>query len=343
MKKKKIVVFGAAGFVGTYLIDELLKQNYEVLASDISEIGEMYYKENNIPYLSIDITNKDNFDKIPSVKYDVVIHLAAVQPANVSEKKFDPRDYISVNVIGTLNILEFCRNNNNSGKIIYASSHRNTQGLWTTNRSIKESDGRAQKYDGEYAMFSISESAAQDCVEYYRAQHSMKGILFRLPPVYGYGPHTEIFKEGKPMMTGFQTFIERAMAGEPLEIWGDTSVGRDVIYVKDVVAAFIKAIENDEVEGLFNITSGRYLTIREQAEITAKVFWNGDSKPVIVELPDKPHNMDSFFYDNTKAKKELDWTPKYNFEDLLIDYKKEMQNKKFEYLVKKRQMQLKEK
>jgi UDP-glucose 4-epimerase len=341
MKKKKVIVFGAGGFIGTYLINELLTQNYEVLATDISSIGETYYRNNNIQFLHVDITNKDNFKRIDQVKYDAVIHLAALQPANVSEKSFDPKDYINVNVIGTLNILAFCKKND-VGKIIYACSHRNTQGLWTKDKAIREDEGRNLKYNGEYAMFSISESAAQDCIEYYRTQHGLKSIIFRLPPVYGYGPHTEIFKNGKPEITGFLTFIEKAMACEPLEMWGDSSIGRDIIYVKDVVSAFIKALNNDKVQGLFNITSGKYLTLREQVEITAKIFWGDNTIPKIVELREKPNNMDSFLYDNNKAKEVFNWSPQYTFEEMLLDYKEEMKSKKFEYLIEKRKMLLKE-
>jgi len=340
MKNKKIIVFGAAGFIGTYLIDELIRKKYQVTVSDINNIGKIYYRNHNVPYVSIDITNKNNFKKIPKNKYDVAVHLAALQPANVSAKNYNPADYIHVNVTGTLNILEFCRLNG-VGKIIYASSHRNTQGLWAKKKAIREDEGRAHRYDGEYAMFSISESCAQDCVEYYQAQHALKSIIFRLPPVYGYGPHTEIFKNGKPIVTGFQTFIERAMACEPLEMWGDSSVGRDIIYVKDVVSAFIKAIKNDKIHGLFNIASGKYLTLREQVETSARIFWGDNTKPIIVKLPEKEHGMDSFLYDIGKAKQNLNWRPRYNFEEMLRDIKKEMKSKRFAYLIQKRKMMLK--
>lgn len=341
MNEKKVLVFGAAGFIGTYLIDELLKQNYQVIASDISEFGEKYYTENNIPYLSIDITNTNDFEKIGKGKYDAVINLAAIQPVNVSKKNYDPKKYINVNVIGTLNILEFCRTNE-VDKFIYASSHRNTQALWKKNKAIKEKEGRGQKYNGEYAMFSISETAAQDCVEHYRAQYGLNGIIFRLPPVYGYGPHNEIFKKGEPLKIGFLTFIENAIACKPIEMWGDSSVGRDIIYVKDVVSAFLKALQNKKAQGLFNIASGTYLTLREQVETTVKIFWGDNTQPEIIELINKHHEMDSFLYDNTKAKEELGWSPQFNFEDMLLDIKKEMESKKFEYLIDKRRKMLNE-
>lgn len=339
MKSKEIIVFGASGFIGTYLIDELLDQGHEVTASDISDVGREYYKKKNVSYINVDITKQDDFRKFEKKKYDIVIHLAACQPANVSEKYYDPNDYISVNVIGTLNILEFCRQKA-VDKIIYASSHRNTQGLWAANKAIREDDGRGIKYRGEYTMFSISESAAQDCVEHYQAQYGLTGIVFRLPPIYGYGPHTQIFKEGKPIKTGFQIFIERAMACQPLEVWGDSEVGRDIIYIKDVVSAFIKAIDHPTASGLFNITSGKYLTLREQAKTIADLFWGESGSSKIVERPEKSNGMDAFLYDISKAKRELDWSPKYSFKDMLIDYKKECESKKYEYLVDKRKKML---
>jgi UDP-glucose 4-epimerase len=335
MGRKKVVVFGAAGFIGTYLIDELLKQNYEVLASDINEIGEAYYGQQNIPYISVDITKKEEFAKIKLEQIDFVIHLAALQPATFSANNFKPIDYININVVGTANILEFARERK-AAKVIYASSHRNTSGLWHKGVKIKEQDGRAQEYKGEYAMFSISESSAQDCVEFYRANYDIKGIIFRLPPVYGYGPHLEIFKDGAPVKTGFQTFIDNAKNCKPLEVWGDVTVGRDIVYVKDVVAAFLKAIENEKAGGLYNITSGYKLTLQEEVETIARVFWGDKTEPVLVYKPEKKHTMDSFVYDNTKAKEELNWEPQYNFEKMLIDYNKEVQNNKFGFLIEKR-------
>lgn len=341
MKNKKILVFGAAGFMGTYLIEELAKLNYDITASDINEAGEKYYKEKNIPYIYVDITKQEEFDKLPKEKFDAVLHLAAFQPANVSAKNYDPKTYINVNVIGTLNILEYCKKND-AGKIIYASSHRNTQGLWVDNKAIKEEDGRSIKYTGEYAMFSISETAAQDCVLHYAAQFGLSSIIFRLPPVYGFGPHTEIFKDGKPIKTGFQIFIENSMACKPLELWGDANKGRDIVYIKDVIDAFVKAINSTTAKGLYNITSGRYLTLREEAEAIAKVFWGDDSAPVIIERPEKNNGMDAFVYDISKAEKELGWKPQYSFEDMLLDYIKEGKDNKFGYLVEKRKTMLEE-
>ncbi len=120
MDKKSILVFGASGFIATYLIDALLAEGHEVTASDISDEGRVFYAGKDVAYVNVDITRREDFERLELKSYDAVVHLAACQPANVAEKTYDPRDYINVNVIGTLNILDFCRECG-AGKIIYAT------------------------------------------------------------------------------------------------------------------------------------------------------------------------------------------------------------------------------
>lgn len=332
---KSVLIFGAGGFIGTYLSQHLLDNGYSVTACDYHQTGKNFYAEKGIPFYDVDIAVEKEFDKLPQTSFDAIVHLAATQPANVSEKTYDPKNYITVNVIGTLNILNYCLKNH-CGRIIYATSHRNTQGMWERKSMIKEEDGRAIKYTGQYAMFSISETAAQDCVLHYQAEYGLRGIILRLPPVYGYGPHTEIFMNGKPIKTGFQIFIDNAMACKPIVIWGDAEKGRDIVYVKDVVEAFRKAIEHPTAKGLFNISSGHKLTLREEAEIIADLFWGEDTNPIIETAPEKPNNIDEFVYDITKAMRELDWKPKYDFRAMLIDIAKEKQDQRFSFLLEKR-------
>lgn len=341
INNSKILIFGAAGFLGTYLIDALKIKGYDIIASDINTLGQEYYDKKQIPFYNVDITKTEEFKKLPKLQYAAVIHLAAMQPANVSSNTYDPRGYISVNVLGTLNILDFCRETK-SGKIIYATSHRNTQGFWKEKQIITENDGRSIKYNGQYSMFSISETAAQDCILHYMEEYGLKGIILRLPPVYGYGPHTEIFMDGKPIKTGFQIFIDNAMEGKPIELWGDCNKGRDIIYVKDVVTAFASALNNNSAKGLYNISSGYKLTLKEEAETIVNLFWVGQGAPVIVEKPEKDNNIEEFVYDISKAKRELNWKPEYSFKDMLFDIIEESKNKRYEYLIAKRKKMINE-
>jgi UDP-glucose 4-epimerase len=334
-----IIVFGAGGFIGTYLTDQLVKEGYNVVASDFTEIGEAYYRAQGVPYHNVDITKKDAFAALPVDGVEAVVHLACVQPANVSERQYDPVDYVRVNVLGTLNILDFCRVNS-IPKILYTCSHRNTQGMWEEKACtpIQESDGRSIKFTGDYAMFSISESAAADCVEHYTQTYGIEGVIFRLPPVYGYGPHTEIFKDGKPLKTGFQVFVEKAEQGLPIEIWGDPNNGRDIVYVKDVVSAMESALHTGGVGGLYNISSGRRLSLQEQVESVVRVFSPSGKMSEIRYRPEIPNLIETYVYDVGKAARVFGWKPRYSFEEMLVDYRKEMESGRFSFLVEKRKL-----
>ena len=332
-----IIVFGAAGFIGSYLVDELHRSGHTVIAADISDAAQQHYLQLGVSYINIDIAKKDHFNRLPTSDVDAVINLACVQPANISKKTYSSSAYVEVNTIGALNILEYCRTSGIQ-KIITATSHRNTEGLWRDGRLITETDGRAPAFTGEYAMFSISESAAEDCIKHYSEEYGMQGIIFRLPPVYGYGPHTIIFKNGICTVTGFQVFIDRAVKGEPIEIWGNPDVARDIIYVKDVVRAFTLALQSKAAIGLYNISSGVGLSLRRQVQETIDLFGTDNYQSKVIFKPEKDNSIDPFLYDNSKAKRDFNWSPEYCFKDLLLDYQKEMKSKRFEYLIKKREL-----
>ncbi len=117
--------------------------------------------------------------------------------------------------------------------------------MWERGEKITEESPRAIKYTGKFSLFSISESAAADIIEYHNQQHQMKCVIFRLPSVYGFGHHQAFLVNGKGVKTGLGVFIEHASTGNPIEIWGDKDTGRDVIYVKDVVSAVMLAIKTE--------------------------------------------------------------------------------------------------
>lgn len=330
-----ILVFGAGGFIGSYLLEAMAKENLIAIASDKDTLCQDHCDSLGFRFIPLDITNKAAFADLPQEGVDAIVHLASMQPANVSQEDYDPGAYIRVNVIGTLNILEYCRSTG-VPQIVYAFSHRAVQGLWKEGRVIFEDDLRAIKYTGEYAMFSISESAAVDCVKHFSEEHHLRSVLFRLPPVYGYGPHTEIYSQGKPVQTGFKIFLENALAGKPINVWGDCQKGRDIVYIKDVVAALIRALSSKSVSGLYNIASGRLLPLQEEVEKIVEVFSPPGSPSTITYQPDKDNGIEPFLYDISKAHRDLGWSPKYSFEEMLRDYKTEMESKRFDFLVKKR-------
>jgi UDP-glucose 4-epimerase len=328
-----IIVTGATGLIGAYLVTQLVKDGMDVLATGRSKAGEEFYKTNGIPFARIDITKEEDFAKLPKKGVTAVVHLAAMLPANISAENYNPKHFIDVNITGTLNILEFCRVNK-VYKIIYSHSHNDVNKLWELEKPISETAPRNFKYTGDHAVYIITKLTGMDLVYHYAEEYGMQGIVLRLPPVYGY-TRPEFYLDGKPVKAGFEVFIDNAMAGRPIEVWGDPKNGRDIVYVKDVVSAFIAAINSDSAAGLYNITSGRLLSLKEQVETTIKVFSPKDHRSEIIYRPEKSALFKSFLYDISKARKDLGWYPKYSFEDMLIDYKKEMESGRFNFLLNK--------
>lgn len=129
-------------------------------------------------------------------------------------------------------------------------------------------------------------------------------------------------------------FLDNAIEGKPINVYGDSSIVRDVVYVKDVVNAFYKALISKNTYGLYNITSGRTLTLEEQAKIMAKVFKQDKESKVILKLEIK-NSSKSFLFSIEKAKKDFGYNPKYAvYEVMMEDYKKDLQANKYNELFK---------
>jgi UDP-glucose 4-epimerase len=330
-----IVVAGAGGFIGTYLVDAMLEEGFEVLAVDTSSIAREYYSRKGVSFAQVDITKKEDLRRLPDSGVEAVINVACLQPVNVNIETYRAAEYIEVNVVGTLNLLDYCLRAG-TRRFLYTVSHRGVQGLWVRGEIIDENSVKALKFTGEYAMFAISECAAQDCLEHYVQQYGIQAVVLRLPPVYGYGPHLEGYREGKPVKSGFMVFIEKAMASETIELWGDCDRARDVVYVKDVVSAIVLTLRNREARGLYNISSGESVSLRQEAEEIIRVFSPADNPSGLGFRPEQPNSVEPFQYDITKARKDLQWFPRYLLHDMLVDFKSEMESGRFEFLVEKR-------
>lgn len=334
-----VLVIGATGFIGMYTVEKLIKSGKEVIATGRNCKLAPMLENMGARFIEFDITNIDDYKKLPTENIDGVILLAGLLPANAKvdiTKDENADEYFKVNVIGTINVLEYCRKNGIK-KLINCCSYSDVAGAWKKGVAIKETEPRDFHFTGDHAVYVISKNASNDVMEYYNQQHGMQCAWFRFPPVYGVGPHSTIYVNGKSYKSGIQTFIEKAQVGEPIEIWGDPHITRDIIYVKDVAEAFVKALESDKTYGLYNMTSGTELDLEEQVKAVIEVF-GGEKKSEIVYRPDKKNNTPSFLFDMTKAKEDFDFVPQYtSYVEIMKDYKEELESGRWDILVESRQ------
>ena len=322
-----IIVIGASSSIGTYLVDELVTQKRETLATSLHTHNKEFYAKKGVAYARVDITNEADFEKLPKENIEAVILLAGLLPANLRE--WDPKDYklyADINIKGTVNVLEYCRKNN-AKKIIFASSHSDVAGLWGCGRPITEEDPRTITYDNDHTVYIIAKIASMDLIEHYYQQYGLQGISFRLPAIYCYSPRTGMYVNGKFVKAGFNIFIEKAIKGEPIEIWGNPQKGKDIVYVRDVADAFIKAIDNDTAHGLYNIATGISTSLEDEVKGIIEVFSPAGHQSEILYRPDKPDTL-SYLYDISKARRELGYEVRYPYKKMLEDYKLEMGRQK---------------
>lgn len=323
-----IAVIGATGFIGMYTVKQLLSSGKQVLATGRNEALGKKLSEMGAQFVKLDITDAQAVQDLPAKNIEGVIVLAGLLPANAHANLDDEEnaaDYFEVNVIGLINILEWCRKNK-IRKLISTCSYSDVSGAWGKGYAITEEEPRNFKFTGDHAVYVISKNAANDVMEYYNQQHGMQCACFRFPPVYGVGPHGTILVNGKPYKSGIQTFIENAQEGKDIELWGDPHITRDIIYVKDVARAFELALDSDKTYGLYNMTSGTSLDLEDQARAVIEVF-GADKGSKIVYRPEKQNNTPSFLYSMKKAKRDFGFVPEYtDYYSMMLDYKKELES-----------------
>ena len=241
------IIFGASSFIGVYTADEFLKQGEKIIVTGRNNKFKEHYDQLGVEYINVDLSDKNDFDKLPKEGVEGCILLAGMLPANAIvnlDEDENAADYFEVNTIGTVNVLEYCRKSG-INRVISNCSYADVRGAWGK-KVITEEEPRDYTYTGDHAVYVFSKNAANDVMEYYNQQHGMKNAWFRFPPVYGVGPHNSLYINGVLKKSGLKIFIDNASAGEDICIFGNPNLSRDVVYVKDVAHAYYLAMKSEK-------------------------------------------------------------------------------------------------
>ena len=327
---KKIIVFGASGETGRYFIDYLLNENvkeeYEIIA--VGNRNTSFFEEYfHIQYIQMNIVNKDEFQKLPVDEVYAVVDLAGYMPAR------SDGDYVekmlNVNLIGTMNILNYCIATK-ADRILFAQSFGDILPHADKYPTLTVNLPRVFSYNTDHTVYLISKCAAVDLIEYYHQHYGLKSFIFRLPTIYLYAKDRFFYKDGKKTTLWYRVLIDKAIAGEDMEVWGDSSKVKDMVYVKDFAQMLFLACFVDREKGFYNVGTGVGTSLKDQIEMMVEVLGER-KKSKIIYCPEKP-STGEYVMDITPAIKELGYKPQYDYKAFLEDYKKEMDMGRFDRL-----------
>ena len=324
MEKKKVVVFGATGHLGAPIALHLKELGYQVYAVGHRKNDNGFFADYEIPYFSVDISNKEDFEQLPQSDIYAVVHFAGVLPSYM--KSFDDASlFVNSVIMGTLNVLEYARKTG-ADRFVFPQSLFDVSYLFGTKVPIP-ADSQRRVPAGDHACYVITKNAAVDLVEHYYNYYGIKRFILRLSRVYMYHPDPYIYRDGEKRMVADRDWIYKAMRGEDLEVWGDPNKIIETCSLKDFLQIVEKTLTAQVDGGIYNIGSGGSI-FGERMKAIAEVFNPEGKKSKILYYPEKPSTR-QFVLDIQKTVAELGYEPKCLWKDYLIDFKKEMEAQRF--------------
>jgi nucleoside-diphosphate-sugar epimerase len=273
---KTILVTGAAGFIGKALSRKLLETGYEVAGFDIGQ-GDITDEKALHPFLDRNIGH--------------VFHLAG--KTFVPESWKEPFGFFQVNMMGTVNVLEFCRKL--GIPLTYISSY-----LYGEPDYLPVDENHPVK---SYNPYSQSKVMADETCQFYARYYNIPVTIFR--PFNAYGP-------GQSRLFLINEIISKVMdPAIPVVEVMDLRPKRDYIYINDLVNALILSI--DKPQGIYNLGSGYSKSVEEIIRLVMK--FTGISKEYRSKAMMRPNEIFDLYADIRKAGRELEWFPKVSFEE----------------------------
>ena len=313
----KVLVTGCAGFIGSHITELLLEHGNAVIGID--NFDAFYSKDQKLKNLSVanknknfefieaDIVDAKTFSKLNGI--DFVIHLAA--KAGVRPSILKPQDYIDTNLTGTLNILEWMRQNH-IGKMIFGSS----SSIYGNNKKVPFSEN--DFVDEPISPYAFTKKSAELLNYTYHHLYNISIVNLRFFTVYGPRQRPDL---------AIRKFVDNILHSKPVHLYGDGSTARDYTYVSDICNGILSTFNyinsNKPVYNTINIGNSSPVKL---LELVNTIYGVLNKKPDLVFEPMQPGDVDITYADINKAKKLLNYAPSTSLKDGIskfVDWYKE--------------------
>ncbi|MBM3835534.1 MAG: NAD-dependent epimerase/dehydratase family protein [Verrucomicrobia bacterium] len=295
-RRKLALVTGAAGFIGSHMVDVLRENDCQVRGIDNLVGGRTRNLEHRKSDPGFCLEIRDLRETKPDDKLfrdvDYVFHFAGIGDIVPSIDR--PTEYMSANVLGTVHALEAARHNSIK-KFVYAASS-SCYGV-ALELPTTENAPIAPQYP-----YALSKWQGEQAVLHWGQVYKMPVISLRI--FNAYGPRSRTTGAYGAV---FGVFLAQKLAGKPFTVVGDGNQRRDFVFVRDIARAFQMAAESDGVGGIYNLGAGNPQTVNRLVELL------GGHE--VVHLPKRPGEPDCTWADISKIRRHLGWEPRVPFED----------------------------
>ena len=295
----KILVTGGGGFIGSHLVDLLLHRHHSVVVLDNFSTGHRSNLPDESDQLQIfegDICCPETVE-CSVADCDAIVHLAAV--ASVQASVDDPLGTHAVNLVGTVNLLEAARRHD-IGRFVFASS----AAVYGNTETIPVSETTPLSPLTPYAADKL---ASEYYIDFYRRQYDLSPVIFRFFNIFG--PRQD---PSSPYSGVISIFMQRAISGEPITVFGDGEQSRDFVYVADLVQLLANAVEmKNPPHSPMNVGNGGQTNLKQLlgviGEFTDKTLNVTYSEP-------RPGDIKHSLADNDLVRNQLGYENRYSVE-----------------------------
>ncbi|MDC7825599.1 NAD-dependent epimerase/dehydratase family protein [Pseudomonas sp. BLCC-B13] len=293
-----VTVFGGGGFIGSTIVDRLLRDGHAVRVFERPRVApyRIFAAHEQVEWITGDLLSRHDVG-CALEGADAVFHLVSTTLPKSSNE--DPIYDVQSNLVASLQMLD-AMIEQKVPKIVFISSGGTVYGR-PRYTPIDE-----QHPTEPEVSYGITKLAIEKYLQMYGRLHNIKPVILRVTNPYGERQRIETAQGAVGV------FLHRALNGQPIEIWGDGTVQRDFLHVSDVADAFAQALTYTGSETVFNISSGKGLSLNELINMIEKV----NNCPIErIYKPARPFDIPINFLCNKLAKKELGWTPMVKIED----------------------------
>ena len=292
---KKVLLIGGSGFIGLHLAKSLSARHQVAIFCKNPEKLKSIGFLSKVKILKGDISDCNSAEEAVRGK-DEIINLASVVNAHGD---FDAFEDLEVNCRGQLNVLEAIKKSNRKARYIFIGTRAQFGRAKEKDLPVKEDYPQ-----NPISLYGIHKSAAENYCRLYKRAFGINSIILRLPQVYG--PSLSLCETHSIV----DKFVKKALNGEKFDVNGYGKDIKDLVYIGDFAELINKILDSKVDNGIFNVGSGRKVTLAEIAKIVVSQCRPGSFRLAPFPKDKIPFELGSFYFDISKVSKEFKWKPK---------------------------------